>query len=73
MNDEIIEAVSAEVHAEWMRGKQRNGVTSRKLESGEELMVPYADLSEQAKDLDRGTVRSVLSTLPTLGFAVVKA
>ena len=42
-----------------MLGKRANGVTTRKAENGEELMVPYADLSEAAKDLDRNTVRAV--------------
>lgn len=42
-----------------MNSKKVAGVTSRKLESGEELMVPYAQLSDGAKDLDRVTVRAV--------------
>ena len=54
-----IETVSAEVHEAWMLGKRANGWTTRKSEEGEELMVPYADLSEAAKDLDRNTVRAV--------------
>ena len=54
-----IETVSSEVHEAWMLGKRANGVTTRKAENGEELMVPYADLSEAAKDLDRNTVRAV--------------
>lgn len=66
----IIEDVSAAVHATWMESKRAAGVTTRKLETGEELMVPYAELSEQAKDLDRGTVRSVLATLPQLGYTI---
>ena len=42
-----------------MLGKRANGVNTRKAENGEELMVPYSDLSEAAKDLDRNTVRAV--------------
>ncbi len=71
VSGEIIEEVSAQVHESWMDAKRAVGVTTRKLESGEELMVPYAQLSEQAKDLDRGTVRSVLNALPQLGYAIV--
>ena len=41
------------------------GVTSRHSEFGEELMVPYADLSESAKDLDRATVRTVYTAIQT--------
>ncbi len=68
----IIEQVSASVHADWMDGKIRSGVTTRQL-NGEELMVPYDQLSEAAKELDRSTVRTVLSVLPTLGYAIVNA
>ena len=63
MDEGLIEAVSARVHAAWMDTKRAQGVTSRPSEWGEEQMVPYADLTERAKDLDRGTVREVLSAL----------
>ncbi len=68
MNPAMIEVVSDKVHETWMQAKREAGVTSRKLESGEELMVPYAQLSEQAKDLDRGTVKTVLSAAEELGL-----
>lgn len=56
-----LEAVSELVHDNWVSAKRLAGVTSRTLDStGEELMVPYAELSEEAKELDRGTVRVVL-------------
>jgi hypothetical protein len=58
-----IEAVSDRVHEAWMDSKQQQGITSRKSENGEELMVPYAQLSEAAKDLDRGTVRAVYAAI----------
>ena len=58
-----IELVSARVHEAWMRSKLAAGVASRKLESGEELMVPYEQLSEQAKELDRGTVKAVYAAI----------
>ena len=64
-----IEVVSAEVHAEWMRSKRKQGVTTRKSETGEELMVDYAELSEAAKDLDRGTVRAVYAAIERLSPA----
>lgn len=54
-----VELVSAWVHGAWMRSKSAAGVTSRKAENGEELMVPYELLSEAAKDLDRTTVLTV--------------
>jgi hypothetical protein len=61
--DYDIEAISAAVHEAWMENKRKAGVSSRKLESGEELMVPYAQLSEQAKELDRGSVRAVVAAI----------
>jgi hypothetical protein len=58
-----IELVSAKVHDAWMAQKRASGIATRKLESGEELMVPYGELSEQAKELDRGTVRAVYAAI----------
>jgi hypothetical protein len=57
------EEVSARVHEAWMAAKRRAGFTTRKSESGEELMVPYEQLSEEAKDLDRSTVRAVYEAI----------
>ena len=61
-----IEAVSAEVHNAWMASKKANGISSRKAEDGEELMVPYEQLSEKAKDLDRATVKAVYAAIKKL-------
>jgi hypothetical protein len=58
-----IEEVSAAVHDAWMDGKRAKGVESRQSETGEELMVPYSQLSEAAKDLDRGTVMAVYAAI----------
>jgi hypothetical protein len=59
MNLPPVEKVAAKVHEAWMAGKRAKGITSRKSESGEELMVPYEQLSEGAKDLDRQSVLAV--------------
>lgn len=61
-----IELVSAEVHQSWMESKIAKGITSRKSETGEELMVPYDQLSEAAKDLDRGSVKAVYAAIEAL-------
>jgi hypothetical protein len=58
-----IELVSGKVHQAWIKSKQKQSVQSRKSESGEELMVPYDQLSERAKDLDRQTVRAVYTAI----------
>jgi hypothetical protein len=58
-----IELVSAKVHEAWMASKLKQNVTFRKAEDGEELMVPYEQLSEKAKELDRATVRAVYDAI----------
>lgn len=49
-----------------MEAKLARGIKSRKSESGEELMVDYALLSESAKELDRASVRAVYSAIESL-------
>ena len=61
-----IELVSAKVHESWMDSKRAQGVTTRKSESGEELMVAYDQLSEKAKELDRATVRAVYKAIESI-------
>jgi len=63
MNLPNIELVSSKVHENWMETKLSQGITSRKSETGEELMVPYEELSEPAKDLDRNTVKTVYNAI----------
>lgn len=63
MNLPNIETVSAKVHEAWMESKRAQGVTSRLSEKGEELMVPYEQLSNEAQELDRGTVRAVYAAI----------
>lgn len=58
-----IEIVAEKVHDAWIKTKLNQGVTSRKSETDEELMVPYDKLSEEAKELDRGTVRAVYAAI----------
>ena len=66
-----VEDVAAKVHDAWMRQKRAHGVESRILDTtGEELMVPYEDLSPEAKALDRATVCAVYDALHDLGIPV---
>ena len=51
-----IEMVAAAVHESWMQGKRASGITSRKAEDGEELMVPYHQLSAKQQEIDRSLV-----------------
>ena len=59
-DDPTFETIAERVHEAWMATKRAQGITSRLSEWGEEQMVPYADLSERAKDLDRETARAAL-------------
>jgi hypothetical protein len=65
VNDELIESVSADVHAAWIETKKAQGITSRPSSDGIEQMVPYDELPDHIKELDRSTVRAVLAS-PTL-------
>lgn len=58
-----IEVVAARVHAAWMESKRAQGLTTRRSETGEELMVPYEELSEEQKEVDRATVRAVYEAI----------
>ena len=60
------EAVAEKVHDAWMESKRAQGMNSRKSETGEELMVPYEQLSEEAKELDRSSVRAVYDAIRAL-------
>jgi len=62
-----IEVVAAKVHESWMLAKLALDISTRKSETGEELMVPYRDLSESAKEVDRITVRTVYEAIRGLG------
>jgi hypothetical protein len=66
MNLPDIEAVAAKVHEAWMEAKSAQGFTSRKSETGEELMAPYEELSEEQKEVDRSTVRAVYAAIRAL-------
>ena len=61
-----MEAIAAKVHESWMETKRAQGITTRKSESGEELMVDYEQLSEEAKEFDRASVRAVIQAILAL-------
>ncbi len=63
MNLPDLETVASEVHHEWMESKRAMGLFSRKAEDGEELMVPYEQLSDKAKEFDRSAVRVVYAAI----------
>jgi hypothetical protein len=65
---DLLEPLAEAVHQRWMDTMTARGHVSRKAPDGEELMVPYRQLSEAAKDLDRNSVRAVLDAAAALGW-----
>lgn len=61
-----IDRVAEKVHEDWVHNKLKQGIKSRKSPSGEEFMVEYSKLSEEAKELNRATVRVVYKSFLTL-------
>jgi hypothetical protein len=58
-----VEEVAGIIHAAWMDEKLVAGIRSRKAEDGEELMVPYSQLSEKAKASNRILVRTLYAAI----------
>lgn len=72
MDNELLEIVAEAAHEGWMQSKRNQGITSRESEWGEEFMVPYAEMSERAKDIDRSAVRSVFEAIERAGYRLVR-
>lgn len=65
----FVEMLSASVHEAWVAAQRANGHTSAVSRlTGEEQMVPYAELSEGVKEYDRVTVRAVLAAIHAAGY-----
>lgn len=74
MDEGVIEEISAEVHSAWMKSKLSNNITTRLFDqTGEELMLPYNQLSETAKELDRVMVRTVFKAIEDMDYWVAPA
>ncbi len=58
-----VELVAAKVHKAWIDAKLAQGITSRPAADGTEQMVPYEDLPEALKELDRATVKAVYAAI----------
>lgn len=58
-----VEEVAGIIHAAWMDEKLAAGIQSRMAADGEELMVPYSQLSEKAKASNRILVRTLYAAI----------
>jgi hypothetical protein len=69
--DEIVNAMAESAHEAWMSWYADRGITSRKAAWGEEFLVPFDELSEDGKELDRIIMRAILGAFDNLGLKVV--
>lgn len=67
---ELVEILAAKSHEGYMLGKRATGTESRRSESGEEVMVPFEQLSEASKDISRAAAAAMLDGLSALGVPV---
>lgn len=73
---EELEAISSKVHESWMRQRQAEGWTYGETYDREQkktpFMIPYEELPESEKEVDRATVRQTLAAAEALGYQLVK-
>lgn len=58
-----IEKVCSKVHADWIKDKEAKGINTKMSDTGEELMQPYEQLSDTAKENIRNKVNSVYTAI----------
>lgn len=64
-----VEQISPGAHEKMVEALRALGATSEKLDAtNEELMRPYAELSDQGKELARARVRSTIGVLREVGM-----
>jgi len=72
--DDIVETLAAFEHDEWMRERFGYGWTFGEVKDVEKkvspYLVPYDELSEEIKNLDRDTIRNIPVLLGMIGMAV---
>lgn len=68
----MIELMARNAHEAWMATNLSWGIASRIADWGEEFMVPYDDLSEKGKELDRTIMRSIFMSIYQAGYRVRK-
>ena len=75
-DDAEIERLAEIEHDRWTAERLADGWTSGAVKDVDAkrspFLVPWADLSEQARDLDRDAVRQIPRVLAAIGFTVVR-
>lgn len=76
LDDHILEALAREVHAGWIGTKTaqgwQHGYTLDSDTKRHPSLVPYDSLPEHEKEVDRVTVRSVVTAFSALGYKITK-
>ena len=71
VSERDIEFIAKGVHEAWQQERTRQGwkygETTDRARKTHESMIPYEDLTEDEKDLDRRTVKQVIEMLVSLG------
>jgi hypothetical protein len=66
--------LASDAHDAWMEENARNGITSRLSSlTGEEQMVPFADLSPAVQQYDYALVDVIIASLKRRGYALMRA
>ena len=75
--DELIEQLSEHNHNVWSRGRLASGWTlgphRDDAKKQHPCLVPYEDLPESEKEVDRHTATEILKAIVALGFRIEKA
>lgn len=72
LSSKMIELIASKVHQAWMEKKKSQGYEVYVSSIGENLYVPYADLSEEQKELDRTAAHAVIEGIEETGRIIVK-
>lgn len=74
LSDQLIELIARDVHDQWAQERQRQGWTWGEHRDDDQKkhpgIVPYDMLSEDEKEVDRVTVRAVISSLLSRGAMI---
>ncbi len=74
MPESVVEALAEFEHDEWMRERISSGwiygAEKDAVKKTSPYLVPFEDLSEDVKDLDRDTIRNIPALLEMIGVAI---
>ena len=73
---EDIEKIARNIHETWGMERQKQGWSYGEIHDAEQkkhpCMIPYEDLPESEKDIDRATVEQTIKMLLFMGYTIEK-